>query len=147
MAPPPEEPASPPPEEPASPPQPHCQQLTDVDCARVLASVAFDHRRTVLATCEAIQRALAAAGLSADLVPFGSTVSGLAVEEACDVDLCATCRAHQADMAVPAAQRLAGAPHRHERRRRRAHEVGTNRDGHAKVQASLCTSQKKLREV
>ena len=35
--------------------------------------------------------------------------------------------------AVLASQRLATAPHRHERRRRRAHQVGADRDGHHEV--------------
>ena len=53
----------------AAPPEPAVPALpmfTDEECARALAAVAVDHRPKVLATCEAIRRALEAAGIAAD---------------------------------------------------------------------------------
>ena len=78
----------------------------DAECARVLASVAVDHRQVVVATCGAIQSALARAGLLAEVIPFGSTVSGLAVEDDCDVDVCLVCGPHASDMPLPPHQRM-----------------------------------------
>ena len=78
----------------------------DAACARVLAAVATDHRETVLLTCEAIKRAVEGVGVGAEPIPFGSTVSGLAVETDCDVDLCLTCRPHADDMKLAPEQRM-----------------------------------------
>jgi len=75
-------------------------------CARVLASVATDHRETVLLTRDAVRKAAASAGVEADVVPFGSTVAGLAVEEDCDVDSCIVCEAHASDMHMAPERRM-----------------------------------------
>ena len=78
----------------------------DAECARVLASVARDHREVVVATCGAIRSALEHADLPAEVIPFGSTVSGLAVEDDCDVDVCLICGPHASDMSLPPQQRM-----------------------------------------
>ena len=73
---------------------------------RVVASLAIDHRRTVHRTCDVISAALKAADIDAMLVPFGSTVSGFAVEIGCDIDLVLSCRPHVNDMRLPPERRM-----------------------------------------
>ena len=41
-----------------------------------------------------------------EVIPFGSTVSGLAVEDDCDVDVCLVCGPHACDLSRPPQQRM-----------------------------------------
>ena len=70
--------------------------------AQTLVSVSTDHRQTVREACDAIRKALETStrskGMAVELFPFGSTISGFAVEEDCDVDLNCNCEPHPDDM-------------------------------------------------
>ena len=77
----------------------------DSACAQLLASVAADHRQTVALTYDAIAHALRAVGIDAEPLPFGSAVSGLAIDDGCDIDMCLVFGSQAADMRLPPHQR------------------------------------------
>ena len=73
----------------------------DAACYQTSAATAFDHRQAAAAVVNTIQRAVEASGVSVHAVfPFGSTVSGFAVEDDCDVDVCLLCSPHRSDVSL-----------------------------------------------
>ena len=95
-------------------------------CARALADATHDHRSVASEVCATIIRAMKNANIEVtDALPFGSTMSGFAVEADCDVDVCVLCGTHPSDFKLPSDRRFSATAKRASTALRRMAGVST----------------------